>query len=100
MVLFPLRDHSTQHGRKAQRDREAHLQDFRTGESRVLITTDMLARGIDVQQVAVVVNYDLPMRKEMYMHRIGRSGRFGRKGIAINFVTKGDISMIRDIESK
>lgn len=58
----------------------------------------MLARGIDVQQVAVVINYDLPERKEMYMHRIGRSGRFGRKGIAINFVTRKEISMIRDIE--
>lgn len=58
----------------------------------------MLARGIDVQQVAVVVNYDLPESKEMYMHRIGRSGRFGRKGIAINFVTPNEISMIRDIE--
>jgi translation initiation factor 4A len=58
----------------------------------------MLARGIDVQQVAVVINYDLPECKEMYMHRIGRSGRFGRKGIAINFVTRKEISMIRDIE--
>ena len=58
----------------------------------------MLARGIDVQQVAVVINYDLPEKKEMYMHRIGRSGRFGRKGIAISFVTQGDIQMIRDIE--
>jgi len=58
----------------------------------------MLARGIDVQQVAVVINYDLPEKKEMYMHRIGRSGRFGRKGIAITFVTQNEISMIRDIE--
>ena len=58
----------------------------------------MLARGIDVQQVAVVINYDLPTKKEMYMHRIGRSGRFGRKGIAINFVTKEDIEIVRDIE--
>lgn len=58
----------------------------------------MLARGIDVQQVAVVINYDLPTKKEMYMHRIGRSGRFGRKGIAINFVAKEDIEIVRDIE--
>ena len=58
----------------------------------------MLARGIDVQQVAVVINYDLPTKKEMYMHRIGRSGRFGRKGIAINFVTNKDIEIVRDIE--
>ncbi|KAF8961819.1 P-loop containing nucleoside triphosphate hydrolase protein [Flammula alnicola] len=79
------------HGQKPQKDREAHLQDFRTGASRVLIATDILARGIDVQQVAVVINYDLPASKEMYMHRIGRSGRFGRKGIAINFVTQNEI---------
>jgi superfamily II DNA/RNA helicase len=92
--------HSTQHGKKQQKDREAHLQDFRTGATRVLISTDILARGIDVQQVAVVINYDLPDSKEMYMHRIGRSGRFGRKGIAINFVTQNDIKMIRDIEGE
>lgn len=58
----------------------------------------MLARGIDVQQVAVVINYDLPRKKELYMHRIGRSGRFGRKGIAINFITKEQIGLIQDIE--
>ncbi|GLB44248.1 putative type III restriction enzyme, res subunit [Lyophyllum shimeji] len=86
------------HGKKQQKDREDHLRDFRTGTSRVLISTDMLARGIDVQQVAVVINYDLPDSKEMYMHRIGRSGRFGRKGIAINFVTRKEISKIREIE--
>lgn len=58
----------------------------------------MLARGIDVQQVAVVINYDLPEDKEMYMHRIGRSGRFGKKGIAINFILKQEIRKIREIE--
>ena len=60
----------------------------------------MLSRGIDVQQVAVVINYDLPREKEVYMHRIGRSGRFGRKGIAINFVTKQEIGMLRKIEGE
>ena len=60
----------------------------------------MLSRGIDVQQVAVVINYDLPREKEVYMHRIGRSGRFGRKGIAINFVTKAEIGMLRQIEGQ
>ena len=87
-----------QHGKKSQADRDAYLQNFRMGASRVLITTDMLARDIDVQQVAVVINYDLPWTKEMYMHRIGRSGRFGRKGIAINFITKREISLLRSIE--
>ena len=65
-----------------------------------MITTDILARGIDVQQVAVVINYDLPTNKEIYMHRIGRSGRFGRKGIAINFVTSAEIGMLRSIEGQ
>merc|ERR1712032_754777 len=68
------------------------------GSSRVLISTDLLARGIDVQQVSLVINYDLPPKMEPYLHRIGRSGRFGRKGVAINFVTSNDISMMKDIE--
>ena len=66
--------------------------------SRVLITTDLLARGIDVQQVSLVINYDLPTNRENYIHRIGRGGRFGRKGVAINFVTTEDVRMLRDIE--
>eukprot|EP00163_Fabomonas_tropica_P011700 TRINITY_DN2252_c0_g1_i3.p2 TRINITY_DN2252_c0_g1~~TRINITY_DN2252_c0_g1_i3.p2 ORF type:complete len:105 (-),score=26.73 TRINITY_DN2252_c0_g1_i3:129-443(-) len=66
--------------------------------SRVLITTDVMARGIDVQQVSLVINYDLPTNRENYIHRIGRSGRFGRKGVAINFVNDEDISILRDIE--
>jgi superfamily II DNA/RNA helicase len=61
------------------------LQEFRNGASRVLITTDLLARGIDVQHVSIVINFDLPKNLENYLHRIGRSGRFGRKGLAINF---------------
>ncbi|KAJ4842818.1 hypothetical protein Tsubulata_046642, partial [Turnera subulata] len=71
---------------------------FRSGSSRVLITTDLLARGIDVQQVSLVINYDLPTQPENYLHRIGRSGRFGRKGVAINFVTKDDERMLYDIQ--
>ena len=55
------------------------MQQFRTGGSRVLITTDLLSRGIDVQQVSVVINYDLPRKLENYLHRIGRSGRFGNR---------------------
>ncbi|KAK2138126.1 hypothetical protein NP493_8801g00001, partial [Ridgeia piscesae] len=65
---------------------------------RVLITTDVWARGIDVQQVSLVINYDLPNNRELYIHRIGRSGRFGRKGVAINFVKNDDIRILRDIE--
>ena len=66
--------------------------------SRVLITTDVWARGIDVQQVSLVINYDLPINRENYLHRIGRSGRFGRKGVAINFVSVEDVRILRDIE--
>jgi len=63
-----------------------------------LITTDLLARGIDVQQVSLVINYDLPNNRENYIHRIGRGGRFGRKGVAINFVTQDDVRILKDIE--
>lgn len=76
------------------------MKEFRSGSSRVLITTDLLARGIDVQQVSLVINYDLPTNRENYIHRIGRGGRFGRKGVAINFVTNEDVRMLRDIERK
>ncbi|KAF3446067.1 hypothetical protein FNV43_RR11246 [Rhamnella rubrinervis] len=72
--------------------------DWLTDKMRVLITTDLLARGIDVQQVSLVINYDLPTQPENYLHRIGRSGRFGRKGVAINFVTRDDERMLFDIQ--
>jgi len=81
-----------------QRDRELIMREFRSGSSRVLITTDLLARGIDVQQVSMVINYDLPSNRENYIHRIGRGGRFGRKGVAINFVTTEDARILKDIE--
>lgn len=74
------------------------MNEFRSGSSRVLITTDLLARGIDVQQVSLVINYDLPRNLENYIHRIGRSGRFGRKGVAINFVTNDDIKTLKELE--
>ena len=90
---------SCTHGEMEQRDRELVMQEFRSGSSRVLITTDLLARGIDVQQVSLVINYDLPNNRENYIHRIGRSGRFGRKGVAINFVTGEDVTFMQDIES-
>jgi len=89
---------SAMHGDMDQRERDLILREFRSGSSRVLITTDLLARGIDVQQVSLVINYDLPTNRENYIHRIGRSGRFGRKGVAINFLTSGDVRYLRDIE--
>jgi ATP-dependent RNA helicase len=67
-----------------QKERDAIMSEFRQGQSRVLISTDVWARGLDVQQVSLVINYDLPNNREAYIHRIGRSGRFGRKGVAIN----------------
>jgi len=89
---------SAMHGDMEQKAREVLMKEFRSGSSRVLITTDLLARGIDVQQVSLVINYDLPTNKENYIHRIGRGGRFGRKGVAINFVTTEDVRMLREIE--
>jgi len=75
------------------------MNEFRSGTSRVLITTDLLARGIDVQQVSIVINYDLPANRENYIHRIGRSGRFGRKGVAINLVTPKDQESLKQLET-
>ncbi|EDS30379.1 DEAD box ATP-dependent RNA helicase [Culex quinquefasciatus] len=89
---------SSMHGDMPQKERDEIMKEFRSGQSRVLITTDVWARGIDVQQVSLVINYDLPNNRELYIHRIGRSGRFGRKGVAINFVKSDDIRILRDIE--
>lgn len=89
---------SRMHGDMPQKERDAIMEDFRSGSSRVLITTDIWGRGLDVQQVSLVINYDLPTNREIYIHRIGRSGRFGRKGVSINFVKNEDIKMLRDIE--
>jgi translation initiation factor 4A len=86
------------HGDMDQTQRDVIMKEFRSGSSRVLIATDLLARGIDVQQVSLVINYDLPANRENYIHRIGRGGRFGRKGVAINFVTADDVRMMREIE--
>ncbi|KAI5294097.1 translation initiation factor eIF4A [Ascosphaera acerosa] len=89
---------SCMHGDMEMSQRDTIMKEFRSGSSRVLIATDLLARGIDVQQVSLVINYDLPANRENYIHRIGRGGRFGRKGVAINFVTQDDVRMMREIE--
>jgi len=86
------------HGDMAQKERDQIMSEFRLGNSRVLIATDIWGRGLDVQQVSLVINYDLPNNRELYIHRIGRSGRFGRKGVAINFVRNEDVRVLRDIE--
>jgi len=89
---------SAMHGDMPQKERDEIMNEFRSGKSRVLIATDVWGRGLDVQQVSLVINYDLPNSRELYIHRIGRSGRFGRKGVAINFVKNDDIRILRDIE--
>ena len=81
-------------------ERRAIMQRFREGESRVLVSTDLIGRGIDIQQVNLVINYDLPYSLEKYIHRIGRTGRLGRKGVAINLVTEGDSKTLSLIEEK
>jgi len=89
---------SAMHGEMEQTEREAVMQEFRSGASRVLITTDIWGRGLDVQQVSLVICFDLPINRENYIHRIGRSGRFGRKGVAINFVTDADYKTFNEIQ--
>jgi translation initiation factor 4A len=86
------------HGRMTQEERNVIMKSFRDGDSRILVSTDLLCRGIDVQQVSVVINYDIPHNIENYLHRIGRSGRFGRKGLALNFMTYYDIKNLHEIE--
>jgi len=89
---------SSIHSEMQMIDRDRIMKEFRSGATRVLITTDLLARGIDVYQVSIVINYDLPQHKETYIHRIGRSGRFGRKGNAINFVTPEEKEQLEEIQ--
>jgi translation initiation factor 4A len=86
------------HGDMDIHERKERMDAFRAGNCRVLIATDLLARGIDVQQVSLVINYELPVQRENYIHRIGRSGRFGRKGASINLVTDREIRVQKDIE--
>ncbi|CAH8834737.1 unnamed protein product [Trichobilharzia szidati] len=81
-----------------QKERDRVMSEYRNGASRILLSTDVLARGIDVQQVSLVVNYDLPSNRETYIHRIGRGGRFGRKGTAINFVTATEMEALSDLQ--
>jgi len=87
------------HSELTQEERDGVMQRFKSGQARVLIATDVLARGIDVQQVNLVVNFDLPRDRESYIHRVGRSGRFGRKGSAINLLGgDADVRTLREIE--
>ena len=86
------------HGKMSDTERKETHKDFKSGGCRVLITSDLFARGIDVQQVSIVINFDIPRSEHTYLHRIGRSGRWGRKGIAINFQTKHDSLRLKKFE--
>ncbi len=86
------------HSGMTQDERETELKQLRKGTTRLLITTDILSRGIDIQQLSMVLNYDLPFENETYIHRIGRCGRFGRKGVAVNLVNFKDFEKINFIE--
>ena len=86
------------HSDMKQDERREVMASFRDGESRVLIATDIIARGIDVQQVSIVINYDIPRSMQSFLHRSGRSGRYGRRGIAVNFVTFNDVKQLKEIE--
>lgn len=80
-------------------EREKSFGDFKNGGSRVLISTNVTARGIDVQQVGMVINFDIPKDVSTYLHRIGRSGRWGRKGTGINLITRRDFHKLKEIET-
>jgi translation initiation factor 4A len=86
------------HSNMDKNERNKAFNDFKTGNSRVLISSNVTARGIDIQQVSIVINFDLPKCVNTYLHRIGRSGRWGRKGVGINFITRRDIFHIKKIE--
>lgn len=86
------------HSKMNQIERDKIVKDFRDGKTRLLLTTDLLARGIDIPDVNLVVNYDLPPNKETYIHRIGRCGRFGKKGVSISMVKIDDQSDIKNLQ--
>ncbi len=87
------------HGNKSQAARTRALERFRTGAGRVLVATDLAARGIDVDGITHVINYDLPNVPESYVHRIGRTARAGRSGVAISFCDAEERAYLRDIEA-
>lgn len=86
------------HSEMEKQERDLAFSEFKIGKSRVLISSNLTARGIDVQQVSTVINFDIPKDVSTYIHRIGRSGRWGRKGVGINFITRRDVMKIKEIE--
>mmetsp|Transcript_19266 Transcript_19266/g.29552 ORF Transcript_19266/g.29552 Transcript_19266/m.29552 type:complete len:231 (-) Transcript_19266:33-725(-) len=88
------------HSKMAQQDRSRIFHDFKNGDTRCLVCTDIFGRGIDILSVNVVINFDFPRHSEAYLHRIGRSGRFGHLGLAINFITEKDKGNLFQIEDE
>jgi len=86
------------HSTMDKSERTTIFSNFKNGKYRILISTDITSRGIDIQQVSMVINFDIPICKYTYLHRIGRSGRWGRKGMAINFVVNRDVHYMKEIE--
>jgi len=87
------------YGELTSAERKSTMEDFKSGKTRILLSTDLLSRGVDIQQLSLVINFDLPKSKETYIHRIGRSGRYGRKGVSINLVTGRDLDYMHQIET-
>ena len=98
--ILKARDHSVGriHANRSQSQREAALRDFKDGRIRVMVATDIAARGIDVDGISHVINYDVPTAAEDYVHRIGRSGRAGKQGRSITLVTPAEESSVSGIE--
>ncbi|KGK11395.1 DEAD/DEAH box helicase [Vibrio navarrensis] len=88
---------SVLHGDKSQSEREAALAQFKNGQSQVLIATDVLARGVHIEQLPVVINFDLPMHAETYVHRVGRTARAGQQGLALSLVCHGEMEALNAI---
>ena len=88
----------TMHSEMNKQERESVMNSFRKGENRILVATDVMARGIDVHHVSIVVNFDIPNNKENFLHRSGRAGRYGRKGLTINLVSEQEVERIKEIE--
>merc|ERR1712113_86383 len=89
---------SSFHAELDQKERELVMREFRNGSTRILLTTDLLSRGLDIQQTNLIINYDMPEKPELYVHQVGRAGRFGRSAAAISFVTGDAMEALRPME--
>lgn len=86
------------HSQMEQKDREQVMKEFKLGAARILVSTDLMGRGIDVHQLSLVINYEFPRLRESYLHRVGRAGRYGRKGVGINLVSPAEATLLLEVE--